>query len=129
MGLINMYRKIDDDFSKRFSREMNQILALKAALYTNGNEFELLERALAAYHPEMSLGDSSTICPVCGSSAERTLLDFITTNGVTVKEVPGIQCLDDCKKASFDLNIIAEVERMAMDFEEVTLTLSQLLND
>ena len=107
------------------------MIALKAALYTHGNKLELIQQALAAYHPQLTYEFGKTNCPYCNGIAEKKLISFTTINNVTVTNVPGTQCHDpNCGKQSFDLKVVAEIERTTMDYEEGTiLTLDELVSD
>ena len=131
MELVYMNRKLSGVLSETVPEDVINMIALKAALYTGGNEIELLLQALRAYHPILHFETGETTCPYCDQVAEKGTLDFTTTNNVTVKGVPGTQCLNpECGRASFDLQVVGEIERSAMGYEEGTLlTLDQLLSE
>ncbi|MHB1681482.1 MAG: hypothetical protein ACYCYO_01460 [Bacilli bacterium] len=115
-----MLPKLDESITQNWTEEMRHMVALKAALWTNGNEQKLLDKALREYREDIPLM-KQVYCAKCGQEAKEILADFETASGVTIAHVPTIVC-DHCGNKAWRLFVIAELERMAEHMEPGAVT-------
>ena len=104
------------------------MVALKAALWTNGNEEQLIQRAIRTYQENMILRDEC--CFECNTVVKEVLADYETKDGkhVVFEHVPTMIC-PNCGNQEWDLNVLAALEAIAQDLPDGThMTLSDALH-
>ena len=105
------------------------MLALKAALWTNGNEQKLVERAIGAYVEQTNQLPETATCSGC----HRTLPVKPTTftagqSKVTFLDVPLASC-EECNTQTGSLFLMAALEEIAEQMEPGTVvSLTDLLS-
>ncbi|MCL6441869.1 MAG: hypothetical protein K6T83_00140 [Alicyclobacillus sp.] len=97
------------------------LLALKAALWTNGNERKLLERAVFAYTEETYRLPESMVCSECGRTLPVQPTDFaVPEHGVTFRYVPLAYC-EQCNTQIGSLYLMSALERLAEQLDPGTV--------
>ncbi|MCL6444201.1 MAG: YgiT-type zinc finger protein [Alicyclobacillus sp.] len=88
------------------------MVSLKAALWTNGDEEELLKRAAKAYQEDIPLADEC--CFECNTETKEVLADYEIPDGrhVVFEGVPTMIC-PNCGNREWDLNVLAALEQIA----------------
>lgn len=107
-----MTTKEDRKITKKWNKEMQNMVSLKAALWTNGNEEKFLQQATRAYQEEISLADEC--CFECSSNSKEIFADYEIPDGrhVVFEGVPTMIC-PNCGNQEWDLNVLAALERIA----------------
>jgi uncharacterized protein with PIN domain len=103
-------------------------LALKAALWTNGNERKLLEKAVCAYAEETYRLPEEMVCSGCSRTLPVKPADFkVPERNVTFRDVPMAYC-EQCNTQTGSLFLMAALEQLAEEFEPGTvMTLTEAL--
>ena len=91
---------------------MRNMVSLKAALWSNGNENKFLQLAVRAYREEIPLADEC--CFECTTNSKEVLADYEIPDGrhVIFEGVPTMIC-PNCGNQEWDLNVLAALERIA----------------
>lgn len=114
--------------TEKWTKEMRLMVALKAALWTNGNEDAFLQRAAQQHREEIPLRHEC--CFECNTETDERFADYEIPDGrhVIVSGVPTMIC-PSCGHKEWDINVLAALEQIAETLPPNTrLTLNDLLN-
>ena len=107
---------------------MRHILAIKAALWTNGNENDLVVKALRAYHEDSYRLPDTAVCQGCSRTIPVVPTECrVPGRNVTFTDVPLAYC-EPCEMQTGSLFLWAALEGLAEQVEPgTTMTLAQAL--
>ena len=107
---------------------MKHILAIKAALWTNGNENDLVVKALRVYHEESNRLPDTAVCQGCSRTIPVVPTEFrVPVRNVTFTDVPLAYC-EPCEMQTGSLFLMAALEDLAEQVEPgTTMTIAQAL--
>lgn len=113
----------------QLSEGMRRMLALKAALWTNGNEQKLVERAIGAYAEQTNQLPESVTCSGCHRTLPVKPTTFtVSASKVTFHDVPLAYC-DTCNTQTGSLFLMGALEEIAEQLEPGTVvSLTDLLS-
>ena len=104
--------KADRNITENWTKEMRNMVSLKAALWSNGNEDKFLQLAVRSYREEIPLADEC--CFECTTNSKEVLADYEIPDDrhVVFEGVPTMIC-PNCGNQEWDLNVLAALERIA----------------
>ena len=109
------------------SEEMKTMVALKAALWTDGDQAKLIEQAVRSYRNVISVADVA-YCGECSNKTRETLAEYRSVNDVVFTGVPTVVC-SQCGTKTWDLQLLAALDRIAEKLQAgSTITLEQALS-
>jgi len=110
---------IDENTFEYFPKGMYHMMALKAALSTNGDMVEFMAKAVHAYHVSIPLQEE--YCLQCGTTNMEVLDNYEVPGDrqVVFEHVPTMICTK-CKNQEWDLNVIAALDRISQSLPEGT---------
>ena len=111
-----------------FDEPMRHVLTLKAALWTNGNENDLVVKALRAYHEDSNRLPDTAVCQGCSRTIPVVPTEFrVPERNVTFTDVPLAYC-EPCETQTGSLFLMAALEDLAEQVEPgTTMTIAQAL--
>ena len=112
----------------QLDERMRTMLALKAALWSNGNESDLITKALDAYHEDSNGLPETAVCQGCSRTIPVVPTEFrVPERNVVFTDVPLAHC-EPCKTQTGSLFLMAALEDLAEQVEPgTTMTLAQAL--